>query len=175
MNANIRLRLIKYLVNIPVRILDRLIPEKEPTFPQTQLIDVMYRRMFQAYRLEQSQGVFKETSNFNGDRNFERLLRLSGKVLTIIGEDDRYYREWIGLVILLAHEEYLNWLNTLTPQQIKYWCHAQWYGSPDCLSDSFIERRKKEFAPDVLAYYLYMLSTKQYSNKLTKREIKLLK
>jgi hypothetical protein len=170
MNTNLRLRLLKTFINIPLRILDHLIPRRQPTFPQTQLVAVMYGRMFQAYRLEQAQGVFKENGNFKGDGNFERLLSVSQKVLTLIGEDDRYYREWLGLFVLLAHEEYLNWQSTLTPEQIKYWCNLQWQSSPDCLTDGFIESRKEEFAPNVLAYYLHTLSTKPYSNKLNEQE-----
>ena len=70
----------------------------------------MYKRMYQAYRLEVAQGVFKEVGKFEGDGNFLRMLRVSQKLLTAIGDDDRYYREWIGLLIILAKEEYDKWL-----------------------------------------------------------------
>ena len=75
-----------------------------------------------------------------------------------IGEDDRYYREWIGLLILLASEEYQSWLAKVTPAEIKFWCRAQWYVSPDCLSDEALSQVKDKIAPDVLAYYLHILS-----------------
>jgi hypothetical protein len=86
------------------------------------------------------------------------MLRVSQKLLTAIGDDDRYYREWIGLLIILAKEEYDKWLKTLTPAEIKYWCQAQWYVSPSCLSDRAISDVKEQLAPDVLAYYLHILS-----------------
>jgi len=53
---------------------DRFWPEREPTFPQTKILDSMYKRMYQAYRLEVAQGVFKEVGKFEGDGNFLRML-----------------------------------------------------------------------------------------------------
>ena len=118
----------------------------------------MFKRMFQAYHLEVSQGVFKEIGKFEGDGNFLRMLNVSRKLLLAIGEDDRYYREWIGLLIILASEEYLSWLRKVTPAEIKFWCRAQWYVSPDCLSDEALSQVKDKLAPDVLAYYLHILA-----------------
>jgi hypothetical protein len=139
-------------------VLNRWLPERVPTFPQTILADRMFKRMIQAYKLEVAQGVFKEIGNFEGDGNFLRLLEISRKILIGISEDDRYYREWLGLLVILASEEYQRWLSEVSPAEIKKWCQAQWYVSPSCLSDEFIARRKSEFAPDALAYYLHILS-----------------
>jgi hypothetical protein len=158
MNANLRLHLLKQMLNFPMRILDRFLPERTATFPQTQIMEAMFKRMFQAYNLEVSQGVFKEIGKFEGDGNFLRMLNVSRKLLLAIGEDDRYYREWIGLLILLASEEYADWLKKVTPAEIKFWCRAQWYVSPDCLSDEGLSQVKERLAPDVLAYYLHLLA-----------------
>ncbi len=160
MHLDVRLRLLKLLVNLPVRLLDHFLPERQPTFPQTVIAERMFGRMFQAYRLEVAQGVFREFGCFEGDGNFLRLLRVSKKILVGISEDDRYYREWLGLLILLSSEEYQRWLAEISPAEIKAWCARQWYVSPDCLSDDFIAARKAEFAPDVLAYYLHTLASK---------------
>jgi hypothetical protein len=121
-------------------------------------MESMFTRMFQAYHREVSQGVFKEIGKFEGDGNFLRMLRVSRKLLLAIGEDDRYYREWVGLLIILASEEYQSWLKTVTPGEIKFWCRAQWYVSPDCLSDEALNQVKDKIAPDVLAYYLHILA-----------------
>ncbi len=40
MNSNLRLHLLKQMLNFPVRILDRFLPERTATFPQTQIIEV---------------------------------------------------------------------------------------------------------------------------------------
>jgi hypothetical protein len=158
MNSNLRLHLLKQMLNFPVRLLDRFLPERTATFPQTKIMESMFTRMFQAYHLEVSQGVFKEIDKFEGDGNFLRMLNVSRKLLLAIGEDDRYYREWIGLLILLASQEYADWLAKVTPAEIKFWCRAQWYVSPDCLSDEALSQVKDKIAPDVLAYYLHILS-----------------
>jgi hypothetical protein len=141
-----------------MRLLDKFLPEREATFPQTQIAQKMYRRMYQAYHLEVSQGVFKEIGKFEGDGNFLRMMNVSRKILFAISEDDRYYREWLGLLVILAHEEYVSWLKTVTPAEIKFWCRAQWYVSPDCLSDEALGQVKDKIAPDVLAYYLHILA-----------------
>jgi hypothetical protein len=159
MHLDLRLKLLKALVNVPLRFLDHLLPERNPTFPQTVIAECMYRRMFRAYRLEVAQGVFKEFGSMEGDGNFLRVLRVSRKLLIGISEDDRYYREWLGLSILLAHEEYERWLQNLTPAQLKFWCAHQWYVSPNCLSDEAVAAAKEKLAPDVLAYYLHILSS----------------
>ncbi len=141
-----------------MRLLDRFLPEREPTFPQSVIVDRMFERMLQAYSHERAQGVFREKSGALEDGNFLRLLRTSRKLLLAIGEDDRYYREWLGLLVILASEEYRRWVSEVSPAEIKHWCRAQWYVSPECLSDNFIAKRKTEFAPDALAYYLYLLT-----------------
>ncbi len=161
MHLDLRLKLTKALLNVPVRLLDRFLPEREPSSPQTVIVDRMFERMFRAYRLERAQGVFRERNGALEDGNFLRLLRTSRKLLLAIGEDDRYYREWLGLLVILASEEYQRWLAEVSPANIKSWCRAQWYVSPDCLSDEFVAKRKAEFAPDALAYYLHTLSLKK--------------
>jgi hypothetical protein len=158
MNSNLRLHLLKQMLNFPVRLLDRFLPERTASFPQTLIMESMFKRMFQAYHLEVSQGVFKEIGKFEGDGNFLRMLNVSRKLLLAISEDDRYYREWVGLLIILASEEYQSWLAKVTPAEIKFWCRAQWYVSPDCLSDEALSQVKDKIAPDVLAYYLHILS-----------------
>jgi len=137
---------------VPVRLLDRFLPERQPAFPQTVIVDRMFEPKFQAYNLERAQSVFREKSAALEDGNFLRLLRTSRKLLLAIGNDDRYYREWLGLLVILASEEYQRWLAEVSPAEIKKWFRAQWYVSPDCLRDEFIIKRKEEFAPDVLTY-----------------------
>jgi hypothetical protein len=58
----------------------------------------------------------------------------------------------------LASQEYADWLSKVTPAEIKFWCRAQWYVSPDCLSDVAVGQVKDKLAPDVLAYYLHLLA-----------------
>ncbi len=99
MNANLRLHLLKQMLNFPMRILDRFLPERTAYVSSnsdygSRCLSGCSRRI----NLEVSQGVFKEIGKFEGDGNFLRMLNVSRKLLLAIGEDDRYYREWIGLL-----------------------------------------------------------------------------
>jgi hypothetical protein len=101
MHRDLRLRFLKALVNVPVRVLDKLLPMPEAEFPQTRMLFDVYDKMARAYARECSQGTFGAVP----DGNFPRLLRVSAKVLARISEDDRYYRAWIGLSFILAQRE----------------------------------------------------------------------
>lgn len=118
LHLDLRLRFLKALLNVPVRLLDRFLPEREPSFPQTAIVDRMFERMFRAYELERAQGVFREKNGAVEDGNFLRILRTSRKLLLAIEEDDRYYREWLGLLVVLASEEYQRWLAEVSPVKL---------------------------------------------------------
>lgn len=118
MHLNLRLRFLKALLNVPVRLLDRFLPDREPAFPQTVIGDRMFERMFRVYSLERAQGVFCEKNGALEDGNFLRLQRTSRKLWLAIGDDDRYYREWLGLLVILASEEHRRWLAEVSP--VKY-------------------------------------------------------
>ena len=109
MNRNLRLILLKQLVNIPLRLADHLLPEPESSkFPQTQMLQRIYQRMFKVYRLDCLQLTFskgRDPANLP-DGNFERFLNVTRKILVRLSEDDPYYRKWVGLFLLLAAEEW---------------------------------------------------------------------
>ena len=102
MNPELKLRFLKAIINLPIRVLDRFIHfPTSPAHAQTQIILNIYRRLKSVYHLEKKQGVF----GCAPDGNFERFLRVSLKIIAGISEDDRYYRAWLGLAILLARDE----------------------------------------------------------------------
>lgn len=161
---DLRLKFLKTFLNVPLRLLDRFLPEPNVTYPQTELFDVVYERMFQAYRLEVAQGVFSERDGRVEDGNFLRVLRVSRKILFRVAEDDRYYREWLGLLAVLCHEEYTDYVKALTLDEIRFWAQCQWGFAPPQLGKSFDEwimERKELFAGQVFAYYLPNLARKQ--------------
>jgi hypothetical protein len=86
------------------------------------------------------------------DGNFERLLRVSAKVLTGISESDRYYRAMLGLVFLLASEEYAG-LN-LSASEVKALMKKQWLDDVDCLPDRVIEKNLADFKEMVMCWSL---------------------
>jgi hypothetical protein len=149
MNRELRLRFLKLLVNVPLRLLDRLFPDvTKAEFPQTQMLLRTYAKMMKTYRLDCVQGTFGPEP----DGNFERVLRVSIKLLGRVAEDDRYYRAWLGFFFLLAHEEIEN-LN-LSAEQLLFLIHKQWLTDVRFLPASYVEACKAEFVEWAFCDYL---------------------
>lgn len=114
MHLDLRLRLLKALINVPMRFFDKFLSfPAESTYPQTQAVFNIYGKLYKACKLDAFGGTFGSKP----DRNFERLLRVSAKVLANISEDDPYYRNWVGLTLWLSEKEF-NKIN-LGPAEIK--------------------------------------------------------
>jgi hypothetical protein len=152
MNREVKLRLLKALVNVPVWLLDRLVAfPKTVKFPQTQMLLRAYAKMAQAYWLHCVQGTFG-----NSDGNLERLLRLSVKILARISEDDRYYRAWVGLGFILAGEQMSKFNEEVA--EIKRLIKVQWLMDLGFLRDQVIVHDRRVFLETVLCDYLANLA-----------------
>jgi hypothetical protein len=150
MNRDLRLIMLKRLVNIPVRLLDLLLPSDPEVvhFPQTKMLQQLYARIFKVYHLDCLQGTFGK----HPDGNFERLLRVSCKILVRIGEDDPYYRKWVGLGFLLAADEWAG--RVRDPKRLKQLIKEQWHMNINCLPDELIAAYADDFAEDALCDFL---------------------
>ena len=157
MNRDLRLILLKKLVNIPRRLVDLLLPS-EPRFvhfPQTQMIQQIYDKVFKVYRLDCLQGTFGK----HPDGNFERLLRVTRKILVRLSEDDPYYRKWVGLAFLLTADEWS--AREKDPQQLKRLIKEQWHMNIDCLPDELVASCVDDFSEDALCDFLGNLARKE--------------
>ncbi len=116
MNSELGLRMLKVLINVPARLLDKFLRfPSDPKFQQTRMVLQMYRILHGTYEIEVSQGIFAKSvrdrrgpiriNRGDADGNFERLLSVSAKVLAQISEHDKYYRAWLGLLFVLATRE----------------------------------------------------------------------
>jgi len=155
MHRELRLRMLKLLVNVPLRLADRMLPEVDESkvqYPQTRMLLRASGRMLKVYRLECGQGVF----GGRPDGNFERLLRVSRKLLARLSEDDRYYRAWLGLAFFLAQEE-VDSFNEYAGE-IKRLIKAQWLADLDFLPDDVIVSHRREFLETALCDYLCNLA-----------------
>jgi len=149
MHRDLRLILLKRLVNFPLRIVDKLLPEpKAAKYPQTRMLRRMNARMLKVYRLDCFQGTFGKKP----DGNFHRLLRVGFKVLARICEDDPYYRKWVGLVMLLAADEFEG--REKDPQVLKRQIKEMWHMDLDALPDEFMAEFVDDFAELALCDYL---------------------
>ena len=130
MDRQLRMHLTKKLVNSAVRVLNRLIPEEKATLPQTVMTDNVFKRLFQAYKIEAYCGRFDEIPYKQlpslKDKNFMRFLTLSRKLLLYLGENDRYYRAWLGYAFILAAEEKQRFLEGLTYKNCFELLTQQW-------------------------------------------------
>jgi hypothetical protein len=159
LNNEFRLWFLKLLVNWPGRLLDRFLKfPVESEFPQSHMLMNVFGKMMKTYQLDCIQGVFGAVP----DRNFERLLRVSTKILVNISESDRYYRAWLGLTFVLAREEYLAGLARLEADDLVFEIRRQW------LSDlSFLS--KKQINSDLIGFYEYAICN--YLSNLAKWQI----
>jgi len=145
MNREFRMILLKKLVNVPLWIVDKSIPEpQQVVFPQTQLLLRTYKRMLKVYERDCQQGYF----DAKPDGNFERFLRVGWKVLSRLSEDDRYYRAWLGLAFVLAHDEILH--SGYSAKELKSLIRYQWGINIEFLPDAYVNANREEFLEFVL-------------------------
>lgn len=149
MIPSLRLRFLKMLVNVPLRVVDRLLPEAQSAwYPQSRMLSHAYEKLLRVYRLDCSQGTF----GAGPDGNFERFLRVSKKILLRVCEDDRYYRAWVGLGFIVAGEE-MSMFNE-EAAEVKRLIREQWLMDLGFLPDRVIAENKREFLEVALCDYL---------------------
>jgi hypothetical protein len=158
MHPDLKLRFLKLLVNVPVRIVDKLLKMPECSqYPQTQMLLHAYAKMAKAYKLDCVNGTFGRAP----DGNFERLLRVSVKLLAYVSENDRYYRAWLGLAFILAQEEMSEFNEEVA--EIKRLIKVQWLDNIDFLSDQVIIHDRRAFLEIALCDYLGNLARMELS------------
>ena len=156
MHRNLKLVFLKLLVNVPLRLADRILPEPRPAcFPQTAMMESVFDTMGKVYRLEVKQGIFTE-KNGRPDGNFSRFLRVSRKILSRISESDRYYRAWLGLGMLMCYKE-VSKLD-LTSEQLLELCKQQWLFDVSFLPRHYVEANRPEFVEIAFTDYLCNLA-----------------
>jgi hypothetical protein len=162
MDRWLKLHLTKRFVNLAVRLLNKIIPAVEPTYPQTKILDNVFRKLFKAYKTEVYAGRFDDVPYQSmlklRDRNFQRLLQLSQKLLVYMSETDRYYRQWLGLAMLLTQAEVEQQLQNLSFPDFLALAESQWDMSfKGAVPHEHFEAHKKEFQYIVLANFLMNL------------------
>lgn len=144
------LHLRKKLINLAVRVLNRLVPARDPEYPQTRLLEDVYKRLLQAYKLEVYCGRFDDvpyqTLKTLRDRHFLNVLELSRKFLMYLGDTDRYYRQWLGLFLLVSHDVVDDHARALTAEEACRQINDQWgdYGglTEEVLKQLFPEHKR---------------------------------
>ncbi len=163
MNPEWKLRMLKLLVNLPARILDRILKfPANPKYQQTRMILNMYETLHETYKIEVSQGIFAKdvrrrrgpfrSDGGDADGNFGRLLAVSAKMLAQLSEHDKYYRAWLGLLFILAQKELNN--IKLTDEQLLQEISEQWKEDLTFLPIKLVRAFRGDFEEILLAGYL---------------------
>jgi hypothetical protein len=122
----------------------------------------MYQVLQRTYEVEVSQGIFaKDAKDRRGlirhnrgdaDGNFEHLLSAAAKILAQISERDKYYRQWLGLLFILAAQEMDNM--DLPPEQMLAEIGDQWKEDLTFLPAKHLVDYKGNFNEVLLTHYL---------------------
>jgi hypothetical protein len=156
----------KKLINLAVRVLNRLVPCRDPEYPQTRLLEDVYERLLQAYRLEVFCGRFDDVPyqalHTLRDRHFLNVLELSRKLLTYLGDTDRYYRQWLGLFFLLVHDAVEMQQQCMGFEEFLASVRAQWdFDMKGAFPKEYFDAHKRIFQKILLANNLCNLCSKK--------------
>ena len=158
MRQELKLHLLKKTVNLCMRLIDKFLPETRPGYPQSVMLEHAFQQFFNAYLLEVYCGRFDDVSGQSlvslKDRNFQHFLSVARKILLFIGENDRYYRAWIGLAFIAGKEEYEQALRDLTREEFLRSYLEQWELAFHCIPESHFQLHKSEFLDMMLAAHL---------------------
>jgi len=152
----------KNILNFAVRVLNGIMPELKPTYPQTKMIESVFLQLNNAYETEVLAGRFDDvpyqTLPALKDRNFQRLLQLSRKLLIYFSEDDRYYKQWLGFAMLLVTDEVLRARALLSLEGFEKLVWEQWqFDMRGAVSEEYFNAHKEDFLNMVLANFLMNL------------------
>lgn len=157
----------KKLINAAVRMINQVLPAPRAEFPQTQLLERVYEKLFQTYRIEAYCGRFDDVPyqmvEHLRDRHFLNILELSRKALIYLADTDRYYRQWLGLFFLLIHDAVEEQQQNLRYEEFLTSALSQWeFDIRDAFPSEFFEVHKRLFQEIQLANHLFTLCAKRY-------------
>ena len=158
MHTALKEHLLKKLINFCMVVIDKLVPEVKPYYPQTKMSEHLFQQLLHVYALEVWCGRFDDVpyQTFKGlkDRNFQHFLSATRKILLYLGENDRYYRAWIGLAFVLGKQEYERALVDLCREEFIRSYDEQWELKFGCIPESHFQLHKSEFLDMMLAAHL---------------------
>jgi len=168
LRTELKLHLLKKAVNLCMRLIDRFLPETRPRYPQSVMLEHVFQQLFNAYLLEMYSGRFDDVSRQSlvslKDRNFQHFLSVARKILLFIGENDRYYRAWIGLAFIAGKEEYEQALRDLTREEFLRSHLEQWELAFHCIPESHFQLHKSDFLDMMLTGHLSNLLRKRFAS-----------
>jgi hypothetical protein len=153
MNDTMKLLLIKVGINLVTHVASKILPKTRVTYPQTRILNRVFLRLTKAFNTElaaKRRGL--------EDHNFQRLLETSLHALAYISEKDRYYRQWLGLLVLLVEEEVARERQRVGRDEFVALVQAQWRLNWEVLSEDLYQARRDDLFPVLLTDFLQNLA-----------------
>jgi hypothetical protein len=159
MDRWLKLSLFKTFLNLGVRVANLAVPRAEATWPQSKITKNVFAKLYRAHRIEAYCGRFDDfpLQPFDKlkDKNFLRVLRLSEKLLLYLGEMDRYYRQWLGVALLLAEDELKKAQESMTYEEFLKLVRDQWeFDVTGAFPKEFFDTHKNLFQKILLTNFL---------------------
>lgn len=95
---HLKLHLAKQIINYTTPKLNKLIPDREPTYSITKVVDRVLKAFLAMARDQQKRKMLK-------DQNFINLIETVRRSLIFISEEDIYYRGWLHVLFLVLYLE----------------------------------------------------------------------
>lgn len=152
MHNRLKLVFIKTGMNVLAFLANKLLPRTKAKYPQTRILDRVFQRLHEAYRVERCAG-----RRGLDDEHFQQLLDVAWKALSFISEQDRYYRQWLGLVYLLVEEELGAERDAVSRDEFVRLVQEQWQLNWAVISEELYEGEKARWFPVLLTDFLHNL------------------
>jgi hypothetical protein len=153
MNDTLKLIFVKAGINLVTRVASKVLPETKAMYPQTRILVRVFSRLTTAFNTER-------TAKRRGleDHNFQRLLETSLHALAYISEKDRYYRQWLGLLLLLVEEEVARERQRVGRDEFVALVRAQWLLHWAVIREDLYRARRDDLFPVLLTDFLHTLA-----------------
>ena len=152
MNNTLKLVFVKTGINALAFLANKILPRTPATYPQTRILARVFQRLRDVYRVERCAG-----RRGLEDQHFEQLLDVTLKALAFISEEDRYYRQWLGLVYLLVEEELAVERAAVSRDEFVRLVKEQWHLNWGVISEGLYEGEKARWFPVLLTDFLHNL------------------
>lgn len=87
------IRIVKNAINKATQAINALVPEKQPRFPLTQVVDEVFRDLEKHVKIE------AHRNKAYSDNNFLRLIQTTRKTLIMLMDEDPIYHHWFAYTI----------------------------------------------------------------------------
>ena len=155
MHNALKLVLIKTGINLATLLASKVLPRVQGRYPQTNILIRVFSRLTKVFHVER----YKTGTRGLEDQNFQRLLEVALRALAYISEEDRYYRQWLGLLFLLVEEEVARERGAMDRGAFAQLMREQWLLKGwGLLGDEVYVRHKHELFPLALTDHLYTFS-----------------